>query len=200
MSTAAYSTLLPPTARGTRRSYYVVVLSLGCALLLSTLTYHQRALLLPASFSLLSHQPYCTDSQLSTGKWIPRLGVDGHTWPRLRTSVGYTCADNVHARWCWTLDPTASQLDRLTKANSWEWETEGCRLRDFVPEKLLQRLAKGGGGEGRGILFVGDSLQLQQAQSFECLMGEYVEEGYLSDHEIGSLRLEGGAGKVDFAR
>lgn len=192
---ASRSALLAMPSIGTllpRRQLYLLAGLAAGLLLLATATYQRDRL--PTS-----SQPWCTNDQLSTGQWEP-IKVDGHTWPRLKQSVGYLCADRNHALHCFEEEPT--QLPRLAQANSWRWKPDGCALRPFDTDALVDKLGANArrGAKGSGILFVGDSLQLQQVQSFECLMGEHVEEGYISDYEIGSLKLEKGAGKVEFVR
>ncbi|ORY81280.1 GDSL/SGNH-like acyl-esterase family found in Pmr5 and Cas1p-domain-containing protein [Leucosporidium creatinivorum] len=190
---SSYASLIPPK---TQRTYTIAVLLLGLFLVLSG-TWRQRDHL--PTFDALAGEPYCASDQLAVGQWLP-IQFDARTWPILKDSAGYLCSDNRHALMCGTSEP--SQLPRLAAANSWRWKPQGCALRPFDAAALSHRLGANSrkGTKGRGILFVGDSLQLQQVQSFECLMGRHVQEGFISDYEVGSLELSNGAGKLEFVR
>lgn len=193
MSSALYARLLPQ--RSSRS--IVLALSVAALVLVASGGYHQRERL-P---SLSARQRYCTSDELSVGHghW-EQIDIDAHTWPRLKQSAGYTCSDNRHALMCFTND--ATQLPRLAASNSWRWKPEGCALRPFNAKNLIRRLGENArrGKPGRGILFVGDSLQLQHVQSFECLVGQFVEEGFMTDKEVNGLLLGEGAGRLDFVR
>lgn len=174
------------------------------------------ALLADALFA----ERYCDPSELVSGiggQWVP-WDVDAHTWPRLKASVGYGfCHDaNRTALSCfaaaaaaagsgsWTERDARRRLEDLAGLNGWGWEPEGCAVRPFNPETLLERLALGAksgksrAGKGSGILFVGGESARRQAQSLECLLGRYVDRGNILDEKRGTVRLEGGAGNIDF--
>ncbi|BGP58298.1 hypothetical protein JCM8202_000940 [Rhodotorula sphaerocarpa] len=174
------------------------------------------ALLADALFA----ERYCDPSELASGiggQWVP-WDVDAHTWPRLKASVGYGfCHDaNRTALSCsaaaaaaagsgsWTERDARRRLEDLAGLNGWGWEPEGCAVRPFNPETLLERLALGAksgksrAGKGSGILFVGGESARRQAQSLECLLGRYVDRGNILDEKRGTVRLEGGAGNIDF--
>ncbi|ORY81281.1 GDSL/SGNH-like acyl-esterase family found in Pmr5 and Cas1p-domain-containing protein [Leucosporidium creatinivorum] len=197
MSSTPYTSLLPQRSN---RNYTIAALAVGLVLI-ATGTYHQRERLPSLRLDALAGQRYCTNDELSVGhgRW-EQVEIDAHTWPRLKQSVGYTCSDNRHALMCFTND--ATQLPRLAASNSWRWKPEGCTLRPFDAKKLIRRLGDNSrkGKAGRGLLFVGDSLQLQHVQSFECLMGQYVEEGFMTDKEVNGLLLGEAAGRLDFVR
>lgn len=190
---AAFASLLPPKVPRT----YTIAGLLLCLFLILSSTWRQRDHL--PTFDSLSAEPYCASDQLAVGRWQP-IKIDTRTWPILKESAGYLCSDSRHALMCFDNQP--SQLPRLAAANSWRWKPQECALRPFDSTALSHRLGANSrqGAKGRGILFVGDSLQLQQVQSFECLMGRHVQEGYISDYEVGSLELAGGAGKLEFVR
>ncbi|ESW31271.1 hypothetical protein PHAVU_002G224400, partial [Phaseolus vulgaris] len=59
----------------------------------------------------------------------------------------------------------------------WEWQPEDCTLPRFNPELALRKL------QGKRLLFVGDSLQRNQWESFVCLV-EWV-----IPHKHKSMRL-----------
>lgn len=167
-------------------------------------------LLLPTRpFAILSRhlfgERYCHPEELGIGKWLLRTedaAVDGHTWPRLKASVGYGfCEDaNRTALSCASRHPDG--LRQLQKLNRWEWKPHGCAIRPFDPAAFVERLAeiaeKGKGG--RGLLFVGGRSAQRQAQSLECLLGQYVDKGSLTDANRSGVYLAENAGKIEFVR
>ncbi|CAO2820125.1 unnamed protein product [Amaranthus hypochondriacus] len=56
----------------------------------------------------------------------------------------------------------------------WHWQPDECSLRRFNPERALKRL------KGKRLLFVGDSLQRGQWQSFVCLVESIIPDGQKS--------------------
>ncbi|KAL0336753.1 UNVERIFIED_CONTAM: protein trichome birefringence-like 3 [Sesamum calycinum] len=56
----------------------------------------------------------------------------------------------------------------------WEWRPDDCILPRFDPKKALQRL------QGKRLMFVGDSLQRGQWQSFVCLVESVIPQGQKS--------------------
>ncbi|XP_073286417.1 protein trichome birefringence-like 3 [Primulina huaijiensis] len=53
----------------------------------------------------------------------------------------------------------------------WEWQPDDCFLPRFNPETALRKL------EGKRLMFIGDSLQRGQWQSFVCLVESVIPEG-----------------------
>ncbi|XP_042055952.1 protein trichome birefringence-like 3 isoform X1 [Salvia splendens] len=53
----------------------------------------------------------------------------------------------------------------------WEWQPDGCRLPRFDPRMVLRKL------KGKRLMFVGDSLQRGQWQSFVCLVDSVIPKG-----------------------
>lgn len=195
MAGRAYTSL---TSLQTQRYQWHVfaLITLGVVLLS---TWHRHSLPVLLTLDTLGMRRYCENDLIGKGMWMPEP-VDGHTWARLKASAGYTCHDHRHALMCFTNEP--SELPRLAAANGWRWQPHDCQLRPFDSTTLLRRLGRNArqGKRGSGILFVGDSLQLQQSQSFECMMGAHIEEGFLTDYEVGNFTLEDGAGQVGFVR
>lgn len=62
----------------------------------------------------------------------------------------------------------------------WEWQPDDCTLPRFNPELALKKL------RGKRLLFVGDSLQRGQWQSFVCLVEWIIPEDKKSMKEVGS--------------
>ncbi|GFP92184.1 protein trichome birefringence-like 3 [Phtheirospermum japonicum] len=56
----------------------------------------------------------------------------------------------------------------------WEWQPDDCILPRFDPKKALQKL------KGKRLMFVGDSLQRGQWQSFVCLVDSVIPQGMKS--------------------
>ncbi|XP_010253783.1 PREDICTED: protein trichome birefringence-like 3 [Nelumbo nucifera] len=56
----------------------------------------------------------------------------------------------------------------------WEWQPDECNLPRFNPEVVLEKL------RGKRLMFVGDSLQRGQWQSFVCLVESRIPEGQKS--------------------
>ncbi|PIN18070.1 hypothetical protein CDL12_09265 [Handroanthus impetiginosus] len=56
----------------------------------------------------------------------------------------------------------------------WEWQPDDCILPRFDPKKALQKL------QGKRMMFVGDSLQRGQWESFVCLVESVIPEGQKS--------------------
>ncbi|KAK4478458.1 hypothetical protein RD792_013933 [Penstemon davidsonii] len=56
----------------------------------------------------------------------------------------------------------------------WEWQPDDCMLPRFDPKIALRRI------EGKRLMFVGDSLQRGQWQSFVCLVESVIPEGQKS--------------------
>jgi hypothetical protein len=197
MSSIPYTSLLPQ--RSSRR-YTLLVIVLGISLaFVGTLLLQAE---LPLSVNALVGERYCTSNELSVGRW-EQHEVLPFTWPRLKHSAGYTCSDDRYMLRCSLEDP--SQLARLAAAISWRWKPHGCALRQFNPNKLAHRLGRNlrNGRKGSGILFVGDSLTLQHAQSFECLAGLSIDSGFLMDSldytSSNSFVLSGGA-TIEYVR
>lgn len=193
-----YTALSPLQRR--RQQWYSLFAVAVILLFFSAATYrHPDALPDLPTLSTFSRLRYCRNDEIAEGSWVP-APVDGRTWARLKVSAGYTCHDNRHALMCFTNEP--SELPRLAAANSWRWQPRDCQLRSFDAAALVRRLSRNArqGKKGSGILFVGDSLQLQHSQSFECMMGDHIERGFLSDYEVGNFSLEDGAGQVGFVR
>ncbi|KAJ8291757.1 Protein trichome birefringence-like 28 [Rhodotorula toruloides] len=193
-----YTALSPLQRR--RQQWYSLFAVAVILLFFSAATYrHPDALPDLPTLSTFSRLRYCRNDEIAEGSWVP-APVDGRTWARLKVSAGYTCHDNRHALMCFTNEP--SELPRLAAANSWRWQPRDCQLRSFDAAALVRRLSRNArqGKNGSGILFVGDSLQLQHSQSFECMMGDHIERGFLSDYEVGNFSLEDGAGQVGFVR
>ncbi|KAH6837562.1 trichome birefringence-like protein [Perilla frutescens var. hirtella] len=53
----------------------------------------------------------------------------------------------------------------------WEWQPDDCRLPRFDPRMMLRKL------KGKRLMFVGDSLQREQWQSFVCLVNSVIPKG-----------------------
>ncbi|KAG6430705.1 hypothetical protein SASPL_108777 [Salvia splendens] len=53
----------------------------------------------------------------------------------------------------------------------WEWQPDNCRLPRFDPRMVLRKL------KGKRLMFVGDSLQRGQWQSFVCLVDSVIPKG-----------------------
>ncbi|PIN23572.1 hypothetical protein CDL12_03697 [Handroanthus impetiginosus] len=53
----------------------------------------------------------------------------------------------------------------------WEWQPDECALPRFDPKKALRKL------KGKRLMFVGDSLQRGQWQSFVCLVDSVIPKG-----------------------
>ncbi|BGO95671.1 hypothetical protein NBRC10512_007368 [Rhodotorula toruloides] len=190
-------TALSPLQRRRRQWYWLFAVAV-ILLFFSAATYSDALPDLP-TLSTFSRLRYCRNDEIAEGSWVP-APVDGRTWARLKVSAGYTCHDNRHALMCFTSEP--SELPRLAAANSWRWQPRDCQLHSFDAAAFVRRLSRNTrqGKKGSGILFVGDSLQLQHSQSFECLMGDHIERDFLSDYEVGNFSLEDGAGQIGFVR
>ncbi|KAF9665229.1 hypothetical protein SADUNF_Sadunf16G0100900 [Salix dunnii] len=67
--------------------------------------------------------------------------------------------------------PAANQTSiRDSDYSRWEWQLDDCTLPRFNPELALKKL------RGKRLLFVGDSLQRGQWQSFICLVEWIIPE------------------------
>ncbi|KAK4392322.1 protein trichome birefringence-like 3 [Sesamum angolense] len=97
----------------------------------------------------------------------------------------------VHGKWVFNrsitplyTDTSCPYLDRQvscvkngkldTDYLHWEWRPDDCILPRFDPKKALQRL------QGKRLMFVGDSLQRGQWQSFVCLVESVIPQGQKS--------------------
>ncbi|WOL08498.1 protein trichome birefringence-like 3 isoform X1 [Canna indica] len=56
----------------------------------------------------------------------------------------------------------------------WEWELDDCTLPKFNPGAVLEKL------RGKRLMFVGDSLQREQWQSFVCLVQSHIPQQHKS--------------------
>ncbi|KAI3447794.1 hypothetical protein Pfo_004459 [Paulownia fortunei] len=93
----------------------------------------------------------------------------------------------VHGKWVFNSsikplysDRTCPYLDRQVSCvkngrldsdyRHWEWQPDDCILPRFDPKKALQKL------QGKRLMFVGDSLQRGQWQSFVCLVESVIPQ------------------------
>ncbi|KAK6118271.1 hypothetical protein DH2020_048057 [Rehmannia glutinosa] len=97
----------------------------------------------------------------------------------------------VHGKWIFNRsikplysDRTCPYLDRQVSCvkngrldsdyRHWEWQPDDCTLPRFDPKIALRKL------KGKRLMFVGDSLQRGQWQSFVCLIESVIPEGLKS--------------------
>ncbi|KAL2250390.1 protein trichome birefringence-like 3 [Sesamum indicum] len=97
----------------------------------------------------------------------------------------------VHGKWVFNRsikplysDRTCRYLDRQVSCvkngrpdsdyRHWEWQPDDCILPRFDPEIALRKL------QGKRLMFVGDSLQRGQWQSFVCLIDSVIPQGQKS--------------------
>ncbi|KAK4755435.1 hypothetical protein SAY87_009192 [Trapa incisa] len=98
------------------------------------------------------------ECSVTSGKWVFNRSIkpmySDSTCPYLDRQV--TCTEN-------------GRLD--SHYQQWEWQPDDCILTRFDPERALMRL------RGKRLLFVGDSLQRGQWQSFVCLVDTAIPPG-----------------------
>ncbi|KAL3536535.1 hypothetical protein ACH5RR_004996 [Cinchona calisaya] len=99
--------------------------------------------------------------------------------------------DIVHGKWVFNRsikplysDRTCPYLDRQVSCvkngrndsdyRHWQWRPDGCMLPRFNPEIALKKL------QGKRLMFVGDSLQRGQWQSFVCLVESIIPKKHKS--------------------
>ncbi|KAM7271259.1 hypothetical protein ACFE04_030473 [Oxalis oulophora] len=95
--------------------------------------------------------------------------------------------DVAHGKWVYNksikplyTDRSCPYLDRQvscvkngrldSKYRHWEWQPDDCTLPRFNPETVLRKL------KGKKLMFVGDSLQRGQWQSFVCMVESVIPE------------------------
>ncbi|PKI51458.1 hypothetical protein CRG98_028169 [Punica granatum] len=98
------------------------------------------------------------ECSITSGKWVFNRSLEplyaDSTCPYLDRQVA--CVEN-------------GQLD--TDYRHWEWQPDDCVLPKFNPERALKKL------RGKRLMFVGDSLQRGQWQSFVCMVDTVIPSG-----------------------
>ncbi|KAF5747629.1 hypothetical protein HS088_TW05G00355 [Tripterygium wilfordii] len=155
-----------------------IIAVLFCSLTFVTLLYTERV---SFSSSSISQIKYLCSSIASKSNSYFKCGIDdGSRFDPEECSV-------VHGKWTFNksfnplyTDTSCPYLDRQVSCIMngrpdsdylhWEWQPRNCTLPRFDPDRALKKL------RGKRLMFVGDSVQKYQWESFVCMIASIIPE------------------------